>query len=255
MAQTYFMRAYEVAVQVNDQWRFFDPASTYVPFGMLRWQEAGTPALITDPKEPIITTTPLSEPAKSASNRSGSFRLSDDGTLEGDVHLEYTGHAATNLNAFDLEAPEEMDVRFAIDHNPLRHQASRNFADEINRRRADAFHVAAQFSFDDGRVTDHARAAEIALGSQMDVAASPNRPAETGGDFVIAQIDMRTAAGAVGRRCLIADFVFALTLETRNEAIAMSTPNRFEFSMEGHFFRGSGSIFEFQPWFRRRWRK
>jgi hypothetical protein len=96
MAQTYFMRTYEVAVQVNDQWRFFDPASTYVPFGMLRWQEEGTPALITDPKEPIITTTPLSEPAKSASNRSGSFRLSDDGTLEGDVHLEYTGHGATN---------------------------------------------------------------------------------------------------------------------------------------------------------------
>lgn len=96
MAQAYFMRSYEVAVQVNDQWRFFDPASTYVPFGMLRWQEEGTPALITDPKDPIMTTTPLSEPAKSASNRSASFRLSDDGTLEGDVHLEYTGHAATS---------------------------------------------------------------------------------------------------------------------------------------------------------------
>jgi len=53
MAQAYFMRAYEVAVQVNDQWRFFDRQSTYVPFGMLRWQEEGTPALISDLKIPF----------------------------------------------------------------------------------------------------------------------------------------------------------------------------------------------------------
>lgn len=95
-AQSYFMKSYEIAVKVNDQWRFFDPASTYVPFGMLRWQEEGTAALITDSKEPVMLTTPFSEPAKSATNRTASFQLSENGTLEGDVRVEYTGHTATN---------------------------------------------------------------------------------------------------------------------------------------------------------------
>lgn len=117
IAQAYFMQAHDVAVQVNDQWRFFDPASTYVPFGMLRWQEEGTPALILDPKDPILTTTPLSEPAKSASNRSASLHLSDDGTLEGDVRLEYTGHAATSRRREyqgDEEAHLQEQIRTAL---------------------------------------------------------------------------------------------------------------------------------------------
>ena len=80
---------------------------------MLRWQEEGTPALITDPKDPILTTTPLSEPAKSASNRSASFRLSDDGTLEGDVHLEYTGHAATSRRR-EYQGEEEAHLQEKI---------------------------------------------------------------------------------------------------------------------------------------------
>ncbi|HVP46649.1 MAG TPA: DUF3857 and transglutaminase domain-containing protein [Bryobacteraceae bacterium] len=107
MAQAYFLRAYEVAVKLNDHWSFFDPASTYVPFGMLRWQEEGTAALITDPAEPVFITTPLSEPAQSLSKRSGSFRLSDDGKLEGDVHIEHTGHAATGRRREYQEHQEE----------------------------------------------------------------------------------------------------------------------------------------------------
>jgi hypothetical protein len=107
MAQTYFLRAYEVAVKLDDHWRFFDPASTYVPFGMLRWQEEGTEALITDPADPVFIQTPLSEPAKSATRRTGTFHLTDSGTLEGDVHLEYTGHAATSRRADYQERQEE----------------------------------------------------------------------------------------------------------------------------------------------------
>ncbi len=49
---TYFLRAYNIAVKLGDQWRFFDPGSGYIPFGMLRWQEEGIQALVTDPKEP-----------------------------------------------------------------------------------------------------------------------------------------------------------------------------------------------------------
>jgi len=106
-AQAYFLRVYEVAVKLDDHWRFFDPASTYVPFGMLRWQEEGTEALITDSDDPVFVTTPLSEPDKSAAKRTGSFRLTDSGTLEGDVRLEYTGHAATSRRSDYQEQQED----------------------------------------------------------------------------------------------------------------------------------------------------
>ena len=82
----------------------------------------------------------------------------------------------------------------------------------------------------------------------MDVAASPNRPAEAGGDFVIAEIDVRAAAGTIGRRRLITDFVFAFAFETRNEAIALPAPHRLKLSMKRQFLRRGGVVFEFEAW-------
>ncbi|MBS1812980.1 MAG: DUF3857 and transglutaminase domain-containing protein [Acidobacteria bacterium] len=95
---TYYMatmlESYNVAIRMENQWRFFDPASTYVSFGMLLWQEEGQEALITDPFQPIFVQTPLSAPEKSLIKRTGTLQLSEDGTLEGALRLEYTGHLA-----------------------------------------------------------------------------------------------------------------------------------------------------------------
>ncbi|MGA2594652.1 MAG: DUF3857 domain-containing protein, partial [Bryobacteraceae bacterium] len=81
-ADSYFLRAYDIAVNVQGGWRFFDPATTYEPFGMLRWQEEGEQALIADPKGAVFVPTPLSPPEKSMSKRRGAFVLAEDGTLE-----------------------------------------------------------------------------------------------------------------------------------------------------------------------------
>ncbi len=97
----YFIQAYDIAVKVGDQWRFYDPASTYVPLGMLRWQEEAQDALLSDPKEPIWLRTPLSPPDKSKVKRSAKFTLSDDGTLEGDAEIEYYGHLAAYHKEWD----------------------------------------------------------------------------------------------------------------------------------------------------------
>jgi hypothetical protein len=97
----YFIQAYDIAVKVGEQWRFYDPASTYVPFGMLRWQEESQEALLSDPKNPVWLTTPLSPPEKSKVKRNAHFSLSDDGTLEGDAHLEYYGHMAVYRKEWD----------------------------------------------------------------------------------------------------------------------------------------------------------
>ena len=97
----YFIQAYDIAVKVGDQWRFYDPASTYVPLGMLRWQEEAQEALLSDPREPIWLRTPLSPPEKSKVKRTAKLTLSDDGTLEGDAQIEYYGHMAVYRKEWD----------------------------------------------------------------------------------------------------------------------------------------------------------
>jgi hypothetical protein len=96
---TYFLRTYNIAVQIGDKWKFYDPGTTYVPAGMLRWQEEGQQALVSDPKDPEFVQTQFSPPEKSMHTRRGTFKLADDGTLEGDVVLEYTGHVAASRKA------------------------------------------------------------------------------------------------------------------------------------------------------------
>src|SRR6185295_20328964 len=97
-----FLDPANIGVNVEGKWKFFNPGYNYVPFGMLRWQEEGEQALITDPKQPIWVQTPLSDPAKSLIKRRGTFKLSEDGTLEGDVQVQYSGH-------FAIERKEDID--------------------------------------------------------------------------------------------------------------------------------------------------
>ncbi|HEY6804606.1 MAG TPA: DUF3857 and transglutaminase domain-containing protein [Pyrinomonadaceae bacterium] len=89
---TYFLEPSNIAVNVEGTWKFFNPGYNYIPFGMLRWQEEGEEALVTDPKEPVWVHTPLSPPDKSKVTRRAKFKLAEDGTLEGDVTIQYTGH-------------------------------------------------------------------------------------------------------------------------------------------------------------------
>ncbi len=94
-ADSYFLRGFDIAVNLQGKWLFFDPASTYIPYGMLSWREEAEDALILDAKEPQFVKTPLSPPERSRRRRTGQFTLAEDGTLEGSVRLEYTGHEAT----------------------------------------------------------------------------------------------------------------------------------------------------------------
>jgi hypothetical protein len=83
-----------VAVKVNGRWKFFDPGDPFVPYGMLAWNEEDTSALLLGYKDYTTTETPLSETDKSLAKRTGKFRLLEDGTLEGTIRAEYTGHLA-----------------------------------------------------------------------------------------------------------------------------------------------------------------
>ncbi len=108
----YFLGGYNIAVKFGDQWRFFDPASTYVPFGMLRWQEEGIQALITDSKESGFISTPLSPAEKSMKKRTARLKLAEDGSIEGSVRVEYTGHWAVEMKEDnDDDTPEQRETK------------------------------------------------------------------------------------------------------------------------------------------------
>ena len=111
-----------IAVKLGEQWKLFSPASFYTPFGMLPWNEEDQTALVTDSKELIWVKTPLSPAEKSMEKRSGKFRLTEDGTLEGEGRIEFTGHRAAlhkNYNNGDSEAVREATLKDLIKNNIL----------------------------------------------------------------------------------------------------------------------------------------
>jgi hypothetical protein len=105
-----FLGSFFVAVKAGDAWQFFSPAETYAPYGMLGWSEEGQDVLVTDAKEPIWVRGLVPGPEKSVERRTGKFKLSEDGTLEGDVKIEYTGHLADEKKEYnDDDSPAERE--------------------------------------------------------------------------------------------------------------------------------------------------
>jgi hypothetical protein len=102
LPNSYFLYPMNIAVKVGSDWKFFNPGYPHLPYGMLRWQEEGEQSLVTDGSQPVWVDTPMSGPEKSLVKRTAKLRLSDDGTIEGDVRVEYTGH-------FSIERKMDID--------------------------------------------------------------------------------------------------------------------------------------------------
>ncbi len=110
LANSSFLQSSFIAVSVNEKWKFFSPAEMYTEFGMLGWPEEEQDALVPDAKEPFWVRTPLSGPEKSVEKRIGKFQLSDDGTLEGDVTIEYRGHLGFDRKEYnDDDSPTQRE--------------------------------------------------------------------------------------------------------------------------------------------------
>jgi len=105
-----FLGSSFIAVQVDGGWQYFSPAEMYTPFGMLGWPEEGQETLISDPKQPVWTRTVIAPASESIEKRTGKFTLSEDGTLEGDVRIEYTGHLDYEKKEFnDDDSPAQRE--------------------------------------------------------------------------------------------------------------------------------------------------
>lgn len=112
-----FLASSFIAVRVGEKWQYYSPAEMYTDFGMLGWAEESQEALITDAKEPVWTRTETAEPEKSLERRTAKFRLLEDGTIEGDVTIQYTGHLAFDKKEYnddDSPAQREETLRDSI---------------------------------------------------------------------------------------------------------------------------------------------
>jgi hypothetical protein len=103
------LRPAAIAVSTGFSWKLYDPAFKYITAGMLRWQEEGVDCLIAGDRTTWITT-PMSPPEKSKEKRVATLTLDENGTLEGDVTIEYTGHLAVERKLQnDEDSPEQRE--------------------------------------------------------------------------------------------------------------------------------------------------
>lgn len=134
----YFLNTFDIAVKVNNSWKFYDVTNRNLPPGQLSWQEQGVFALIVDPKEPEFVQTPLLKATDSAVARIGNFTLSPDGALEGDIREIYSGNKAADWRR------EYGQANDAERENDLHEELKQRFAEfEISEAK---FHVPADLS-------------------------------------------------------------------------------------------------------------
>ncbi len=113
----YFLRSSAIAVNLAGKWQFYDVSNRNLPNGMLRWQEEGVEALISDSRNPSFVLTPITPAQKSRTSRMAQFTLDAEGTLEGDVREVLSGHEALNWRsrfAADTPAEQEQALRRSL---------------------------------------------------------------------------------------------------------------------------------------------
>lgn len=100
-----------IAVNVNNDWKFFNPGLAFLPYGMLVWYEEDTWAMLIAENSYMWKKTPLTTHSGSTAKRSAKFKLLADGTLEGDVRVEYSGHPALTyrLENYDESADKRLE--------------------------------------------------------------------------------------------------------------------------------------------------
>lgn len=99
-----FIHMAGVAIKLNNRWEYFDPGSPFLPYKKLAWFEENTSVFLLAYKDYITTRTNLSNYDESTEKRIGKFKLSEDGTLDGTVEVNYTGHFSyrKKLNNYDI---------------------------------------------------------------------------------------------------------------------------------------------------------
>ncbi len=89
-----FINPGAIAVKLNGQWKFYNPGLKFLPSGKLVWYEEDVWCLLIGDGDYGWVKTPFSGIDDTNSKRTADVKLLEDGTLEGTVKIEYTGHRA-----------------------------------------------------------------------------------------------------------------------------------------------------------------
>src|SRR5215204_4537926 len=88
-----------IAIRRGNIWVPFNPGTPFMPYGMTFWHDELISTMITGSGGYNWIRLPLADQTKNLSKRTGKFKLLEDGTLEGLVHVEHNGHQATMRRA------------------------------------------------------------------------------------------------------------------------------------------------------------
>jgi hypothetical protein len=83
-----------VAVNLNGQDIFLDPASKHCPFGLLPWPETGVQGIKLDKEGGVFVTTTQPKSSDAIIERTGTLHLDEDGSLEGTLAVSFRGQEA-----------------------------------------------------------------------------------------------------------------------------------------------------------------
>jgi hypothetical protein len=108
LTERYFLSNVDMAVNIAGAWKLYDVSARNLPASMLSWREEGMEALLSDPKKPNFVVAPIAPPEASARVRKAKLTLGEDGSIEGDIDLQYSGHSAIERR---LEMEDESDAR------------------------------------------------------------------------------------------------------------------------------------------------
>lgn len=113
---SHFLRSIDVAVKVDGSWRLYDVSSPFLEPGRLRWEEEGVVALISDDSKPEWISTGMTPALSSRYQRSGTLKLDEQGTLEGDVTELLLGHPAEEWRfRYASRSPQQREETFRND--------------------------------------------------------------------------------------------------------------------------------------------
>jgi hypothetical protein len=99
-----------VLVKLNGQDVYLDPASPHAGFGQLPWEATGVTGLALDGKGGTFVTTTAPKSSDAVVERTATFKLGDDGWLQGKLIVTFSGQEAIDLRqAADNQDPADRE--------------------------------------------------------------------------------------------------------------------------------------------------
>src|SRR5437763_2558244 len=94
-------------VVLNGKHIYLDPGTRFCPFGLLRWMQTSTKAMRPSPIGGVFTDIPPFAQDKAVTRRKANMTLSEDGSLKGDVEIQFQGLEALEHRLEAIDSDEE----------------------------------------------------------------------------------------------------------------------------------------------------